>query len=162
MTRFCARLRGKARDVCARQTTVTFCAWAIKSSLQGVHRGRKKAPGSLSALTCLCKQNEIHVCCRKKDMCMCVRSTQHALTCLCKQNEIHVGWPHICVCMREASFGSYRFWPLLLQPLSCRKDMPTQQLLSAWSYTTQLFSARTDTCEWRERRDTHVCPRSSS
>ena len=59
--------------------------------------------------------------------------------------------------MREASFGSYSCWPLLLQPLSCRKDMPTQQLLSVWSYTTQLFSARTDPCE---RRDTHVCPRS--
>ena len=55
------------------------------------------------------------MCCRKKDMCMCVRSTQHALTCLCKQNEIHVGWPHICVCMREVLV------PIVFGPCFCNR-----------------------------------------
>ena len=48
----------------------------------------------------------------KKDTRVCVRSARRALTCLCKQNEIHVGWLYICVYARVARFGSYRFLAL--------------------------------------------------
>ena len=61
----------------------------------------------------------------------------------------------MCVCAKQV-LVSVVFGPLLLQLLSCRKDMPTQQLLSVWSYTTQRKN------KWQERRDTHECPQQLS
>ena len=52
------------------------------------------------------------------------------------------GRRYVCVFMREASFGSSSSWPLLLQPAFLPQRYASQQLLSVWSYTTQLFNAR--------------------